>query len=711
MTSPSTIPARGAGAPSPWHAPARAYQLFALLGSFLLFTLEPMVGRGLLPAYGGGIHVWTTCLMLFQGLLLAGYLYAHFVAPRIGRWHLAVAALALLFLPIGVAAGPGASSPVLSILRALVADIAVPFAVLATTGVVAQAWLRHSSGAEHRDPYVLYAASNAGSLLGLLAYPLLVEPLLGLRAQQQLWTLACAGYLLLALWVAPPQRVLARAAEADDAAGPAGRLGASAVGYCLLLSAAPSISLMAVTNFLSAELGSIPLVWVAPLAVYLASFVLVFGRRSRVPRLLERFWPELALAALALFAMPKALDRLLVFAIQLLALFAICLVGHAELHRVRPHPRQLTAYYLVVASGGWLGGIFVAIAAPHLFAGLHEYPIGVGLLMLTLAVGRRAELRGWLGRRALRTERVLRALAAGPPAAAVLLWLWHPGSEQTLATLRNHYGIYRVFEQQIWIEEAGARESLTVRHLVHSGVTHGIQARDAARRATPAGYYHPAAPLGEALALLAPPRRLGVIGLGPGASAAHLGPGEEVVFYELDRDNERLAREFFSYLDDARARVRVVIGDARVELARDPAVPDGSLDALLIDAFNGDAIPTHLLTLEALELYLRKLRPDGLLICHISNRFYDLRPVLKAGGAALGLHAAFRLPKPAGRLAPLEFASSYQVLSRDAPRIGALVARGWTPIGSGDALPRLRPWSDDFVNVLAPLWQRLTRAG
>ncbi len=694
-----------------WRAQPRRYQLFAMLGALLLFTLEPMVGRWMLPAYGGGFHVWTTCLMVFQGLLLAGYLYAHLLAPRLGRWHLAVAALTLLFLPIGVRVASDAEGSVLSMVAALLGSIAVPFAVLATTGVVAQAWLAHSSGAEHRDPYRLYGASNAGSLIGLLAYPLLLEPLLGLRAQQQLWTWACAGYLLVALWVAPPRGVLrsAPAPAPDTGPGPAGRLGARAALYCLLLSTAPSIGLMAVTNFLSSELGSIPLVWVAPLAVYLGSFVLVFGRRPRVPRLVQRFWPEIALLAFALFALPKALDRVWVFAIQLGGLFSLCLVGHAELHRARPHPRQLTAYYLVVASGGWLGGIFVALLAPHLFSRLYEYPIGIGLLMLTLAVGRRAELRAWLGRPELRGERLLRALACGPPVAVALLWLLHAGSPQTLVALRNPYGIYRVFDRAMEIESGGVRQSVTVRHLVHSGVTHGIQVRDEPLRGIPTGYYHPEAPLGDALSLLARPRRVAVIGLGAGATAAHLDAGEELVFYELDADGERLAREFFTYLQDSAAQVRVVVGDARVEIARDAALPDASLDALVVDAFSGDAIPSHLLTLEALGLYLEKLRPEGLLVCHISNRFYDLRAVLKAAAGRLGLHGAFRVPEPGRRLAALEFASSYYVLTRDPGRIAALAARGWTPAGPADGLPPLRPWSDDFVNVLAPLWQRLGR--
>ena len=506
-----------------WRAQPERYRLFVMLGALLLFMLEPMIGRWLQPAYGGGFHVWATCLMLFQGMLLLGYLYAHFLAPRLGRWHLVVAALSLLFLPIGVQIAPGADGSVLSISGVLLQSIAVPFIVLATTGVVAQAWFAHSTGSEPRDPYTLYSASNAGSLIGLLAYPLLVEPLLGLHVQQQLWTVACVAYLLVALWVAPPRGVLARrkppeAGDEPAEGDPSGRLNARRAGYCLLLSMAPSISLLAVTNFLSAELGSVPLVWVAPLAIYLTSFVLVFGRRRRIPRLLERFWPEIALLAFALFAMPAIVGRFWVFAVQLIALFTLCLVGHGELHRVRPHPRDLTAYYLVMALGGWLGGIFVAVLAPHLFTRLHEYPIGIGLLMLTLGVARRSELRAWFGRREYRNERLLRALVAGPLVASVFLWLFQGGAEQTLLAFRNPYGIYRVYDRDLEVDSDGTTSSVRVRHLVHSGVTHGIQARERGMLGMPVGYYHPETPLGAALGLLDGPRRIAVIGLGAGSN-------------------------------------------------------------------------------------------------------------------------------------------------------------------------------------------------
>jgi len=354
--------------------------LFVLQGALLLFMLEPMVGRRLVAAHGAGFHVWNTCMMFYSGALLVGYLYAHWLVPRVGRWHLLFVASSLLWVAMGWVGmselpEPSPGGPVLSVLLALLATTAVPFCVLATTSVVAQQWLASSSGPGSDDPYHLYAASNVGSLLGLLAYPFLVEPLLGLEAQGRLWSALLVTYVGVSFALAPRGRI-ATGPAADGGHAPAQRPGTAIAAYWLALSLAPSMALLAVTNLIANSLGSIPLVWVAPLAVYLSTFILAYRTRSAQGSLLRRNAPELCvLAAIALtgsLAGPLGL------------LFAVALAGHSELHRTRPEARHLTYYYLLVATGGWAGAAFVSLAAPQLFGDLYEWPLSLLLLSGTL---------------------------------------------------------------------------------------------------------------------------------------------------------------------------------------------------------------------------------------------------------------------------------------------------------------------------------------
>jgi hypothetical protein len=670
-------------------ARARRLQRFAFCGAVLAFALEPLVGRLMLPTQGGGAHVWTTCLAFFQGMLLLGYAYAHFVAARIGRWHLAVLALLLWFLPIGIDRGAQAGSA-LAIAAALLRDVAVPFGLLATTSVVAQDWLARSDAPERGDPYFLYSASNAGSLVGLLAYPFVVEPLLGLRAQRWIWSALCVGYLLLALAAAP--RGHGRPAASEPAAAPAPR---DALAW-LLLSASPVVLLMAVTQFLSAELGSVPLVWVVPLALYLATFVICFGRRPWMPRALARFWPELAFAGFLSFALRAALDPLAVIAIQLAALFGLCWVAHSALHRTRPPAEQLTAYWLIVGAGGFVAGATTSLLAPHVFTRLVEYPLALALLIGTFAWLGWRDLRGWMARREARAERIVRAVLAAGTCVVAVHWLALPERETGFA-LRNAYGIYQVYDGEM--ERGGS--TAAVRYLVHSGTTHGVQALAGPERARAIGYY---TRLGDVFARLPAPRRIAVVGLGAGGMAAHLAPGDSAVFYELDPDNEPLARRWFSYLDDAPGAVRIVAGDARIELARDPEAPAAGFDAIFVDAFSGDAIPTHLLTREAIALYFARLREGGLLLFHVSNRYYDLQPVLATAARERGLTALVYRTRVRE---PLELAASLLAMSSDAALHAALRDAGWRDAIPGETLPRTAAWTDDYVNVLAPLWLRI----
>ncbi len=678
---------------------------FAFIGALLLFTVELMVGRMLLPAYGGGFHVWTTCMMFFQGALLLGYAYAHLLAPRIGRWHLLIACLPLLALPVDVQPEPAAAQGIGSILHALLTGVAAPVVLLSTTSVVAQSWLAGSDEESAADPYWLYAASNAGSLIGLLAYPLLIEPTLGLNIQRALWTGAFAVYLGLTIALGSFRApVMSRA----SATAPTGPMGGAPWFHWFALAMAPSVMLMAATNAISHEIGSIPLAWVAPLAIYLASFILIFRDRPWYPHWLQRYWLEIALVGLAILSgwvrtadWPRLLWHLLV-------LFAVAMRGHAELYRSRPGTDRLTAFYLVLAAGGFAGGVFTCLVAPYAFERLHEYGVAIVILAGTLALQRRTEILAWLRNPALRARWILRTPLLGATFGLSCLWLVPPGA-QRLFLLRNHYGVYKVGDVQARVGPAGAERTIAVRQLVHNGTVHGFQALDPEFRALPTGYYHHASPLGDVFTLLlSAPRRVGIVGLGAGSTAPYFGQDDEVVYYEIDPDGADMARERFTFLSDSPAAIRVVIGDARLQLAHDALVPDGHLDALIVDAFSGDAIPTHLLTREALAGYLSKLREGGLLVFNITNRFYDLREALRSTAGSLGLEGAFKARERSDGLDDLEMRSHWYVLTRGHVALERLERDGWTRMNAARQA-RPAPWTDDYVNILAPLWAKLAQ--
>lgn len=659
---------------------------FVFLGAVLLFTLEPLASRMLLPRFGGSFHVWTTALMFFQGALFAGYVYAHGLAERLGRWHLLVVALPLLFMPVTVGeADPGAAD-VGGILVALARHVAVPFVVLSTTAVVAQRWWA-SAG---REPYGLYAVSNAGSLGALLAYALIVEPFVGLGAQRWAWMALYVAYAILAAIAWRADGAAVRRREPARAARPA----AGTLLYWTMLSAAPSAFSMAVTNLIALEAGSVPLVWVVPLAIYLGSFVVAFAARgedeTRVPRLVRRLWPHVALVGLFFYSGGETSGWLAVL-VHLVVLAFVSLAAHGELHRARPPAAQLTLYYLVVAMGGWLGGAFVALLAPVAFTGLYEYPAAVVAVAITIGVGRRALLLEWLKRGP--------RLALLATAALVLVVVAKVGhghltgeAVEMLDRRRSFYGLYSVVRTEA---ERGA-----MRELVSGATRHGRQREG---DLAPLSYYHREGPLGDALGLLGRPREIGVVGLGVGAAAAHLERGERIRFFEIDPVVVELARERFTYLAGARAAVEIVVGDARVALERESARSARRYDLLLVDAFAGDAIPTHLLTIEAVRLYVSRVEEDGIVLVHVSNRYYDVRSVLAANARALGL-AGVQIERTTD-LSDGEDPSAYVALARRAARLAPLVeAHGWRALAPS---PAVGAWTDDHVNVLAALTAKL----
>lgn len=669
----------------------RLVQAFVFVGAVLLFSLEPLVGRLLLPRFGGAFHVWTSALMFFQGALFFAYLYAHLAAGRLGPWHLAVVALPLVVLPPGVgeeAAGTGTAS----ILALLVRHVALPFGVLATTAIVAQRWWAQRPEARD-EPYGLYAISNAGSLGALLLYAIVIEPLVGLSAQRWTWTAGYVVYVVLAVlaWrsLAPTRDDAVRTAAATP------RPRAATLLYFGLLSAAPSAFSMAVTNLIALDAGNIPLVWVVPLAIYLGSFVIAFAPpkegdadESRVPRTVRRLWPHVAAVGLFFYTGGDAGGGWLDVGVHLVVLAFVTLAAHGELYRVRPAPEHLTLYYLVIAAGGWAGGAMVALVAPVAFSGLYEYPLALVILAVTMAIGRREVLVRWL--------RTAPRMALLVSAALVLLIVWKVAAASAvddgrtvLAVERSFYGLYQVTRTE--------RGDGAVRDLVSGTTRHGRQ-REGDR--TPLSYYHADGPLGDALATLPSPRRIGVVGLGVGAAAGHLREGDAMVFYEIDPMVVSLARAHFTHLSAPGADVDVVVGDARLSLERERR----RFDLLFVDAFAGDAIPTHLLTLEALRLDVSRLAPGGLLVLHISNRYYDLGPVLIAAARRLGLHGA-HIARDRG-LARDHDAARCVALAPTPQRVRALVEQhGWTPL-EREPPSSVEPWTDDHANLFDALLAR-----
>ena len=667
---------------------------FVFLGAYLLFTMEPLVARMVLPLYGGSFHVWSTTLTFFQGILFIGYVYCHFFAKRLGGWHLVLVATPLAWLPlanwIGLAP-PGDSDPAWSLLFQLTLHIALPFGILATTSVIAQSWFTRSD-TSGSSPYPLYASSNSGSLLALLAYITLFEPLFGLSVQRSLWYVAYLVYVVLAwrCW----QMTASNPEKVDSTIRPSSDIDGSTLVNWLLLSALPSAFMLAVSNVITLELGSVPLVWVLPLVIYLLSYVFTFGRRQWIsPSLLHAFWPAAVVCGLFV-----DIGNLWIFAAHLVALFALAMVGHSELHRLRPPPDQLTVFYLAIAFGGWMGSMAVSLVAPILFNSLAEYPIIAGVFALTILNLRKGDLLD-----ALRRHPILSSLGASLAIALPFLIKTDDldKGEKVIYEHRNYYGIYQVINQPLSQEQnpdlsEEERYDLGKRTLLHGSTVHGSQVLHPTLRRNPTSYYHRAGPLWDVLGDAKKKRNVAVIGLGVGTCATYFQEGESLTFYELDPAIEDIARAGFTYLDDCPAEVKIVVGDARLQLEH---APDHSYDIIMVDAFSSDAIPTHLLTREALSLYDKKLAPQGTLVFHISNRYYNLLGVIKSTSAEYWEGLAKMSKKD---LEAFQSDAIYCLLHRKSDDVSALRAAGWRSL---EVYPiECAPWSDDYINTLVPLY-------
>jgi SAM-dependent methyltransferase len=608
---------------------AFVFALTVLLSSFLLFQVQPIIGKLVLPWFGGSAAVWTTCLLFFQSGLLLGYAYAHgavrWLTPvQQGRVHLGLLALSLLALPIlpDAAAVPGGDAePVSALLLVLLGAIGLPYLVLASTSPLLQAW--YARTLPERDPYRLFALSNLASLLALLLYPFVFEPAVPTRGQALVWSGAYGLFVLGCGWLAWQQRGdAAVASSADDDGQPV------AWAMVIALAAVPSALLLAVTTHLTSDIAPIPLLWVVPLALYLLSFVLVFERQDIYRRWLAIPLLVLAVLGAVYFLIADETAWQFVYTLPLLVatLFFACLVLHGELARRRPAPARLTGYYLAIALGGALGGLAVAVLAPLVFDDHLELPLGfIAVLALTLLALYRDEWHPWHEG----WRRLLWPLGVGG-VLAFAVWvgntLMRPGPEVTLQA-RNFYGTLEVLESMVGTER--------FRALRHGGIEHGSQGLSADLRRVPTTYYGQRSGVGRVLSAqrAAGPLKVGLIGLGTGTLAAYARAGDRYRIYEINPLVVELARSQFTWLADAEGEVELVMGDARLSLERE--APQ-AYDLLVVDAFSGDAIPVHLLTREAFALYARHLKPGGLLLVHTSNKYLTLDPIVKRSAEPLG---------------------------------------------------------------------------
>lgn len=672
------------------------------LSAFLLFQIQPLIAKMILPWFGGSSSVWSTCMVFFQLELLLGYAYVHWshvkLSPRSQVIvHAILLLLSLAMLP--VAANPmwrtvSESYPVLSVLAVLVMAVGAPYLMLSTTGPLMQAWYVRSlpPATTSAHPYRLYALSNLASMLALLSYPILVEPVLPVGPQAAMWSAGYALFVVSCLVTArlvwkrigsAPPAVAATTAETSRAKAPGWRELVLWMG----LAAAASILLLSLTRHMTQDVAPVPFLWVVPLSIYLLSFILCFD----APRYYVR--PAFLLALpLALLAMDAVLDGgqsvTLMVVMICASLFVFCMVCHGELVRRKPDTSHLTLFYLMLSVGGALGGVLVGLVAPAMFTAYFELPIGLFLCaaMVVWVVWRETGVR--------RYAVVWRAL--------LLLALAGYGWRLTLVSLEYVQGytvVVRNFYSQLRVSERDVEGMGPRRMMRHGKVTHGEQYMEPARRRVPTAYYCEDSGVGRAIRALQTqrPLNIGVVGLGAGTMAAYARQGDHMRFYEINDQVLDLARSEFTYLADSQAAITHVLGDGRLMLEREEPQ---QYDLLAMDAFSGDSIPTHLLTLEAMRMYARHLAPGGILAVHITNHHLDLQPVMASAAQALGKTAVLMELDPPDTD---EYCRNTTWVLLMAPQrlaeLPALTNKSTVLVPR----PGFKAWTDDFTNLFSIL--------
>ena len=724
------------------------YGLTSFVSATMLFLVQPMFAKMILPLLGGAPAVWNTAVVFYQAVLLIGYLYAHLSTRLLGvrrqaLLHAALILLPLLVLPIAVPGGwspPTATSPVFWLLGLLLVAVGLPFFVVSTSSPLLQAWFARTG---HRDPYVLYAASNVGSMASLLGYPTLIEPRLKLEEQSNLWSL---GYIVLVALILACAALIARApaADAEPVAPSAAAKAAVATSderltlarrlRWLVLAFIPSSLMMSVTTYITTQIAPLPLLWVIPLALYLLTFILVFAGRQLLPQLLlVRAFPIVFIPLVILMLMQATQPMVLLALLHLVVFFIATMICHGAIANDRPTPRHLTEFYLWMSAGGVLGGLFNALLAPLIFDTIVEYPLVLALvcfalprfgadaltpffrrldLVLPLLVG--ALLTGaLLGARAANVANDLLFLAIfGIPTLIcfsfsrrplrfglgigslflVASLLYTSAQGQVLATERSFFGLHRI------LADPSGRYHI----IAHGGTNHGMQSVDPAQKTIPLAYFHPTGPIGQVFSAYSgeyAKQRVGIVGLGAGSLACYKAPGQQWTFYELDPLVERIARDprYFSYLSDCAPDSPVVLGDGRLSLV---AAPDASYDLLVLDAYSSDTVPVHLLTREALAIYLEKLAPNGIVAFHISNLYLDLKPVIASLAADANLATLYQddLGVSAQEGVAGKNPSQWVVVARQPADLDRLAGDSrWQPL---PAHPETAVWTDSFSSIL-----------
>lgn len=662
------------------------------LSAFLLFSVQPLFAKLVLPRLGGAPAVWSVAMVFFQGALLVGYAYAHALIRFAGRFglfvHAALMALAIFWLPVAIASGfeaPPAANLPLWVLALFAASLGVPLLAVSANAPLLQAWFARTGHAHSRDPYFLYGASNVGSLAALLLYPFLVEPLLTLRTQSEVWS---AGYLALfvAMFLCGAVAWKERSAAADTLPAAAPKVAWRTRIEWAAFAFVPSALLVAVTAHLSTNIAAAPFLWVMPLAVFLLSFVVTFTLRPLLPaRGMQLMLPVVLPAAMATVSFPGTLGGLIGIAINLFALFVVAVVWNGELYARRPEASRLTDFYFAMSAGGVLGGAFTSLLAPVMFSSVLEFPLLLGASILAIP-----EMRAMLFRR-----RASPVAALGGACLVVIVVTLSPDIEHRE---RNFFGV---------VSTEISRDG-RFRLLMHGTTIHGAERLadlgPSRARPEPLTYYAAGGPLAsgiESARRVKGALSVGVVGLGAGSLACEAEPWDDWRFFEINPAVIRVARDrrYFNFLARCAPNAPILTGDARLTLKSEK---DGGFDVLIIDAFSSDAIPVHLITGEALRLYAQEIRADGVVLLHVSNRFLELSSVVAATAKAEGLFGA-RMDHVRPKR---EYAESYKMsseviaLARKPQALAELRAAGWQTLVSDGSV---EPWTDDYSNIVGAM--------
>jgi hypothetical protein len=733
------------------------YTAAIFVSALLLFSVQPLFTKMVLPRLGGSPAVWSVAMVFFQSLLLGGYSYAHFLMQIRNRVvpvavHLVLLVVALLALPLSIANGfgePPTSGYAFWLLGLFAVSIGLPFFALAANNPLLQAWFVRTGHPAGPDPYFLYASSNIGSFLALLSYPVLLEPVFTLRTQNLIWT---GGYGLLILLIAGCGALLLRSpvlavadAQSEETEAPAPRW--MLRGRWILLAAVPSGLLIAVTAHISTDVAAAPLLWVLPLSLYLLTWVLVFQSRPLLPHKWILLAQPLAIAgAIMLLAVGGEQNLLLTLGGHQLCFFVIAMACHGELARTRPAAKYLTGFYVALSFGGMVGGLFAGVIAPYLFSWIAEYPILLALAALCrpprgderlprwrawywpfLAVlaatliglsysGSKPSLwlqdhRAWVAG-AVGVLAALLALALNANrwkifatvVVALVLIRFYPADEGRVETVRSFFGVHKIV-----VTPHGQYHVL-----MHGTTIHGAErflnndGTPVTGRPEPITYYHRDGGIGQAITAIrerkgGAPLRVAVIGVGSGTLACASEPDETWKFFEIDQTMVDTARDpkYFTYIQNCQPDLKPVIGDARLTFAKEP---DGAYDLIIVDAYSSDAIPVHLATEEAMKIYKDKLAPQGAVVMHVSNRHLELASVIVGIADANDLKS-WVYSEDSGRDDEYIFATSVVVSAREEADVGKLASSDqWAET---EANENQRVWTDDYSNVLGAVWRRL----